>query len=348
MSRATGVAQLSVTNATKTKRRIVSGMRPTGNLHLGNYEGALKNWIRLQDSGEYECFYFIADLHALTSDYADTSVIKQNTIDMVSDWLAAGLDPERSTIFVQSMIPEHSELHLILSAITPLGWLERVPTYKEQRENITEKDIGNYAFLGYPVLQAADIIMYKADYVPVGKDQASHVELTREIVRRFNNFYGDVFPEPKELHTEVPVLPGTDGRKMSKSYGNAIYLADPPDVVREKTRLMITDRTRIKRTDPGHPENCDVCQMHRFFLAPAIADGFDDDCRNARIGCVDRKRALADSIIERYGGIAERSRQLRDDPDLVIATMKEGSRRARLEAQKTMAEVRRAIKLDWE
>jgi len=330
------------------KKRIVSGMRPTGNLHLGNYEGALKNWIRLQDSGEYDCFYFIADLHALTSDYADTSAIKPNTIDMVCDWLAAGLDPERSTIFVQSMIPEHSELHVMLSAVTPLGWLERVPTYKEQRENITEKDIGNYAFLGYPVLQAADIIMYKADYVPVGKDQASHVELTREIVRRFNNFFGDVFPEPKELHTEVPVLPGTDGRKMSKSYGNAIYLVDSPDVVREKARMMITDRTRIKRTDPGHPESCDVCQMHRFFLSSSDAERLDDDCRNARIGCVDRKRALADSILERYGAIAERSRKLREEPDHVISIIKEGSRRARAEAQKTMAEVRRAIKMNWD
>lgn len=333
---------------TNKKKRIVSGMRPTGNLHLGNYEGALKNWVRLQDSGYYECFYFIADLHALTSDYADTSAIKQNTIDMVSDWLAAGLDPDRSTIFVQSMVPEHAELHVILSAVTPLGWLERVPTYKEQRENITEKDIGNYAFLGYPVLQAADIIMYKADYVPVGRDQASHVELTREIVRRFNNFFGDVFPEPKELHTEVPVLPGTDGRKMSKSYGNAIYLIDSPEVVREKARMMITDRTRIRRTDPGHPENCDVCQMHRFFLSSEEADRFDDDCRNARIGCVDRKRALADSIIEKYGAIAERSRQLREIPEQVVAIIKEGSRRARAEAQKTMTEVRRAIKMDWE
>jgi tryptophanyl-tRNA synthetase len=323
-------------------------MRPTGNLHLGNYEGALKNWIRLQDSGEYDCFYFIADLHALTSDYADTSAIKQNTLDMVSDWIAAGLDPERSTIFIQSTVQEHAELHLILSAITPLGWLERVPTYKEQRDNITEKDIGNYAFLGYPVLQAADIIMYKADYVPVGKDQASHVELTREIVRRFNNFYGDVFPEPKELHTEVPVLPGTDGRKMSKSYNNAIYLIDSPDAVREKARMMITDRTRIRRADPGHPENCDVCQMHRFFLTAEAADGFDDDCRNARIGCVDRKRALADSIIERYGQIAERSQKLRENPEQVMAIIKEGTLRARREAQRTMAEVRRAIKMDWE
>jgi tryptophanyl-tRNA synthetase len=330
------------------KKRIVSGMRPTGNLHLGNYEGALKNWVRLQDSGEYECFYFIADLHALSSDYADTSAIKQNTLDMVSDWLACGLDPERSTIFIQSTIPEHAELHVVLSAVTPLGWLERVPTYKEQRENITEKDIGNYAFLGYPVLQAADIIMYKADFVPVGRDQASHVELTREIVRRFNQFFGDVFPEPKELHTEIPVLPGTDGRKMSKSYGNAIYLIDSPDVVREKVRMMITDRTRIKRTDPGHPESCDVCQIHRFFVSAEVADRLDDDCRNARIGCVDRKRGVADSILERYGDIAERSGRLREHPEQVIEVLKDGTNRARREAQKTMAEVRHAIKMDWE
>lgn len=331
-----------------SKKRILSGMRPTGNLHLGNYEGALKNWVKLQDSGEYECFFFIADLHALTSDYADTSAIKQNTVDMVSDWLAAGLDPERSTIFVQSMIPQHAELFLILSALTPLGWLERVPTYKEQRENITEKDIGNYAFLGYPVLQAADIIMYKANYVPVGKDQATHVELTREIVRRFNNFYGDVFPEPKELHTEVLTLPGTDGRKMSKSYNNAIFMIDSPDVVREKARMMITDRTRIRRSDPGHPENCDVCQMHRFFVAADVADGFDEDCRAARIGCVDRKRALAESIIERYGEIASRSRALREAPQEVVRIIKQGTDRAREEAERTMQEVHRAIKMDWE
>jgi tryptophanyl-tRNA synthetase len=333
---------------TMAKKRIVSGMRPTGNLHLGNYEGALKNWIRLQDSGEYDCYYFIADWHALTSDYADTSAIKQNTLDMVSDWLAAGLDPARSTIFAQSAVPEHAELHLILSAVTPLGWLERVPTYKEQRENITEKDIGNYAFLGYPVLQAADIIMYKADAVPVGKDQAPHVEMTREIVRRFNHFYGEVFPEPATLHTEVPTLPGTDGRKMSKSYGNAIYLIDTADVVREKARLMITDRTRIRRSDPGHPEDCDVCRMHRFFVPAQVADQFDDDCRNARIGCVDRKRALADSIVERYGAIAERSREFRDHPEQVLAILKDGAARARQEAGRTMREVRRAIKMDWE
>jgi tryptophanyl-tRNA synthetase len=334
--------------AEEKKKRIVSGMRPTGNLHLGNYEGALRNWVRLQDSGDYECYFFIADLHALTSDYADTSAIKQNTLDMVSDWLAAGLDPEKSTIFVQSAVPQHSELHVILSAVTPLGWLERVPTYKEQRDNVTNKDLNNYAFLGYPVLQAADIIIYKADYVPVGKDQASHVELTREIVRRFNNFYGDVFPEPQALHTEVLILPGTDGRKMSKSYNNAIYLIDSADVVREKARQMITDRTRIKRTDPGHPEACDVCQMHRFFVSAETADQYDDDCRNARIGCVDRKRALADAIIERYGVIAEKSRSLREHPETVIEIIRDGSARARSEAERTMREVHQAIRMDWE
>ncbi len=253
-------------------------MRPTGRLHLGNYEGALKNWVRLQDS--YECYYFVADWHALTSDYADPSSIKENTMSMVTDWLSAGLDPARSTIFLQSLVPEHAELHLIFSNVTPLGWLERVPTYKEQRENITDKDIGNYAFLGYPVLQAADIAMYKADYVPVGKDQAAHVEVTREIVRRFNNFYGPVFPEPEALHTEVLTLTGTDGRKMSKSYNNTIDLSDSPEQIREKVRMMITDRTRIKRTDPGHPEACDVCKMHRLFVGPETADRFDDDCRS--------------------------------------------------------------------
>ncbi|MCW5969592.1 MAG: tryptophan--tRNA ligase [Blastocatellales bacterium] len=326
-------------------KRIVSGMRPTGKLHLGNYEGALKNWIRLQN--DYECFFFVADWHALTSDYADTSLIKANTMAMVTDWLAAGLDPERCTIFLQSLVPEHAELHLYFSAVTPLGWLERVPTYKEQRENITDKDVGNYAFLGYPVLQAADISMYRANYVPVGKDQAAHIELTREIVRRFNNFYGDVFPEPEALHTEVLTLTGTDGRKMSKSYNNTIELSDSPDIIRLKTRQMITDRTRIKRTDPGHPEACDVCQMHRLFVPAETADRFDDDCRAARIGCVDRKRALADALIERLAPIHERLNYYRDHQDEVRNILLEGSRRAREEARRVMSDVRRAMQIDW-
>lgn len=320
-------------------------MRPTGKLHLGNYEGALKNWIRLQN--DYECFFFVADWHALTSDYADTSAIKSNIMAMVTDWLAAGLDPERCTIFLQSLVPEHAELHLYFSAVTPLGWLERVPTYKEQRENITDKDVGNYAFLGYPVLQAADISMYRANYVPVGKDQAAHIELTREIVRRFNNFYGEVFPEPEALHTEVLTLTGTDGRKMSKSYNNTIELSDSPDIIRQKTRQMITDRTRIKRTDPGHPEACDVCQMHRLFVSAETADRFDDDCRAARIGCVDRKRALADALIERLAPIHERLDYYRDHQDEVRDILLEGSRRAREEARRVMSDVRRAMQIDW-
>jgi tryptophanyl-tRNA synthetase len=326
-------------------KRIVSGMRPTGRLHLGNYEGALKNWVSLQNS--YECFYFIADWHALTSDYADTSLIKKNTMAMIADWLAAGLDPDKCTIFLQSLVPEHAELHVYFSAVTPLGWLERVPTYKEQRENITDKDLGNYAFLGYPVLQAADICMYRGNYVPVGKDQAAHLELTREIVRRFNNFYGPVFPEPEALHTNVLTLVGTDGRKMSKSYNNTIDLTDSPDVIRAKVRQMITDRTRIKRTDPGHPENCDVCQMHRLFLPPSVADKFDEECRTAQIGCVDRKKALAETLIEYLAPITKRLNYYREHEDEVRDVILAGSKRAREEAGRIMADVRRAMKIDW-
>ncbi|MBK9313902.1 MAG: tryptophan--tRNA ligase [Acidobacteria bacterium] len=327
-------------------KRIVSGMRPTGRLHLGNYEGALKNWVRLQD--EYECYYFVADWHALTSDYADTSLIKENTLAMVTDWLAAGLDPQKCVIFVQSLVPEHAELHIYFSAVTPLGWLERVPTYKEQRENITDKDLANYAFLGYPVLQAADICMYKAHFVPVGLDQVAHVELTREIVRRFNNFYGDVFPEPGALLTETPKLIGTDGRKMSKSYNNTIELSDSPDAIRAKVRQMITDRTRIRRTDPGHPEDCDVCKVHRMFVPADVADRFDEDCRGAGIGCVDRKKALADAMIEYLGPITERLNYYRNHQDEVRDIMLEGSRRAREEAGRIMADVRRAMNISWE
>jgi tryptophanyl-tRNA synthetase len=320
-------------------------MRPTGKLHLGNYEGALKNWVKLQDS--YQCFYFIADWHALTSDYADTTKIKENTMAMVTGFLAAGLDPKKSTIFLQSLVPEHAELHLYFSAVTPLGWLERVPTYKEQRENLGDKDVSNYAFLGYPVLQAADICMYRGNYVPVGNDQAAHVELTREIVRRFNNFYGDLFPEPEALHTDVLTLVGTDGRKMSKSYNNTIELSDPPAVIRAKVRQMITDRTRIKRSDPGHPEDCDVCKIHRLFVPPALADNFDDDCRNARIGCVDRKNALADALSEYLAPITEKYNYYCDHQDEVRDVIIEGSKRARAEAVRLMADVRRAMKIDW-
>src|SRR5215472_705211 len=234
------------------KKRVLSGMRPTGKLHLGNWVGALANWVRMQD--EYECFFFIADWHALTTDYADTSQIRQNSWDVLLDWLAAGLDPARCTMFIQSHLPAHAELHLLLSMITPLGWLERVPTYKEQRENIKDKDLGTYGFLGYPLLQAADILMYQANFVPVGEDQVPHVELTREVARRFNGFYGPVLPEPQSLLTPAAKLPGTDGRKMSKSYGNAILLTDPEPVVRQKLKTMVTDPARVRRSDPGNPD----------------------------------------------------------------------------------------------
>ena len=249
------------------RKRVLSGMRSTGKLHLGNYVGALENWVRMQD--EYECFFFVADWHALTTDYADTSRIKENSLEVLLDWLAAGLDPERCTMFIQSHVPQHAELHLLFSMITPLGWLERVPTYKEQRENIAEKDLGTYGFLGYPVLQAADILIYKGDFVPVGEDQVAHVELTREIARRFNQFYGGkrfpVFPEPQPLLTPSPKLPGTDGRKMSKSYGNTIMLTDPEPVVRQKLKTMVTDPARVRRSDPGNPDVCPVGDLHKIF-----------------------------------------------------------------------------------
>src|SRR3977135_366158 len=248
------------------KKRVLSGMRSTGKLHLGNYVCALENWVRMQE--QYYCFFFSADWHALTTDYADTSRIKQNSVEVLLDWLSAGLDPEKCVMFIQSHVPAHAELHLLFSMITPLGWLERVPTYKEQRENIKEKDLGTYGFLGYPVLQSADILIYKADVVPVGEDQVAHVELTREIARRFNGFYGKpvvVFPEPQSLLTPAAKLPGTDGRKMSKSYGNTILLTDPEPVVRQKLKTMVTDPARVRRSDPGNPDVCPVGDLHKIF-----------------------------------------------------------------------------------
>src|ERR1700683_2699116 len=242
-----------------TKKRVLSGMRPTGKLHLGNYEGALENWVRMQE--QYDCFFVIVNWHALTTDYADPSNLKENLADVLLDWLAAGLDPAKCVMFIQSHVPAHAELHLLLSMITPLGWLERVPPYKEQKENIKEKDLGAYGFLGYPVLQAADILIYKADVVPVGEDQVAHVELTREIARRFNGFYGapkHVFPAAQSLLTPAPKLPGTDGRKMSKSYGNTIMLADPEPVIRQKLKTQVTDPARVRRSDPGNPDVCPV------------------------------------------------------------------------------------------
>src|SRR5579863_8857999 len=251
-----------------SRPRVLSGMRPTGKLHLGNYMGALANWVKLQDN--YECYSFIADLHALTTDYADPGRVTRNTRDVALDWLAAGIDPEKSTIFIQSHVPQHAELHLLFSMITPLGWLERVPTYKEQQENLTGKDLTTYGFLGYPLLQAADILLYKPDFVPVGQDQAAHVELTREVSRRFNQFYkhadgSEILPEPQVLLTPSPKLPGTDGRKMSKSYGNTILLSDPEPEIRAKLKPMVTDPARIRRKDPGNPDKCPVGDLHKIF-----------------------------------------------------------------------------------
>lgn len=273
------------------KPRVLSGMRPTGKLHLGHLVGALDNWVRLQD--QYDCYFFVADWHALTTDYAETSNVKQNIMEMMYDMLAAGLDPEKAVLFIQSHVPQHAELHLLLSMITPLGWLERVPTYKEQRENIKDKDLGTYGFLGYPVLQSADILMYKADYVPVGEDQVPHIELTREIARRFNMFYAGkreyVLPEPQPLLTSMPKLPGTDGRKMSKSYGNAILLSEPEPEIRQKLKTMVTDPARVRRTDPGNPQVCPVYSLHKIFSSQETIANVEKGCTTASIGCIECK-----------------------------------------------------------
>src|SRR5437588_7593571 len=304
-----------MTSSAKSRKRVLSGMRSTGKLHLGNYVGALANWVRMQD--EYQCFFEVADWHALTTDYADTSRVKENSLEVALDWLAAGLDPEKSVIFIQSHVPAHAELHLLFSMTTPLGWLERVPTYKEQRENIKEKDLGTYGFLGYPVLQAADILIYKADCVPVGEDQVSHVELTREIARRFNGFYGNgkpVFPEPQSLLTPAAKLPGTDGRKMSKSYGNTIMLADPEAVVRQKLKTMVTDPARVRRTDPGNPDVCPVGDLHKIFSSKDTMAKVYAGCRSAGIGCLECKSWAADSIISAVGPMQERRRKYEANP----------------------------------
>jgi tryptophanyl-tRNA synthetase len=329
---------------TIARKRVLSGMRPTGKLHLGHVVGALENWVKLQD--RYECFHFIADWHALTSDYADPSRIKENRIEMMVDWLAAGLDPNKSVMFIQSSIPQHAELHLILSMITPLGWLERVPTYKEQRENITDKDLGNYGFLGYPVLQAADILMYMADFVPVGEDQVPHVELTREICRRFNSFYGPVFPEPHALLTPVPRLPGTDGRKMSKSYGNDLSLSDSPEMITEKIRKMMTDPARKRRRDPGNPEVCPVYDYHRIYSAPETIAEVNQGCRTAGIGCLDCKKWMTDNLLKEISPLLLRRKDYETRTSEILDIINDGNSKARGVAEKTMGAVRKAIQLD--
>ena len=330
--------------STRPRKRVLSGMRSTGRLHLGNYVGALDNWVRMQD--HCDCFFEVADWHALTTDYADTSRVKENSLEVALDWLAAGLDPERSVIFIQSHVPAHAELHLLFSMITPLGWLERVPTYKEQRENIKEKDLGTYGFLGYPVLQSADILIYKADVVPVGEDQVAHVELTREIARRFNGFYcraKNIFPEPQSLLTPAPKLPGTDGRKMSKSYGNTIMLTDPEPVVREKLKTMVTDPARVRRSDPGNPDVCPVGDLHKIFSDRSTLDKVYEGCRSAKIGCIECKSWAADALVQLLVPMQARREKYQDNPRLAWDILEAGSERARQAAGETMNEVHEAM-----
>jgi tryptophanyl-tRNA synthetase len=330
-----------------SRPRVLSGMRPTGKLHLGNYMGALANWVKLQDSGEYDCFFFIADWHALTTDYADTSQIRGNILEVAFDYLAAGLDPEKSVLFVQSLVPQHAELHLLLSMITSLGWLERVPSYKEQQENIVGKDLTTYGFLGYPLLQSADILLYQPQYVPVGQDQAAHVELTREVARRFNHLYklagAEVLPEPKVLLTPSPKLPGTDGRKMSKSYGNTIQLTDTEPEVRQKLKSMVTDPARVRRTDPGDPDKCPVGDLHKVFSTPEKLAEVYEGCRTAGIGCITCKGWAADSLVQILAPIQERRARYSESD--VMGVLESGSTRARTRAEQTMSEVRSAMKI---
>ena len=332
--------------ATSSSRpRVLSGMRPTGKLHLGNFMGALANWVKLQE--QYECYFFIADLHALTTDYADTSQVATNTLEVALDFLGAGLNPENCTIFVQSQVKQHYELPLLLGMITPLGWLERVPSYKEMIENLAQKDLTTYGFLGYPVLMASDILLYQPQFVPVGQDQQAHVELTREIARRFNQFYKlgeqEVLPEPKVLLTPSPKLPGTDGRKMSKSYGNTIQMTDPEPVVRQKLKTMVTDPARIRRTDKGDPDKCPVGDLHKVFSTPATLAKVYDGCRSAGIGCIECKGWAADALVQVLNPIQERRAGFTEPQ--VLEILHEGSSRARARAQQTMDEVHAAMKM---
>jgi tryptophanyl-tRNA synthetase len=327
----------------QNKKRVLSGMRPTGPLHLGNLLGALANWVKMQDT--YECFFFIADWHALTSDYEKPDYISSYTREMMLDWLSAGLTPEKSTLFVQSLVKETSELYLLLSMITPVPWLERNPTYKDQIVQLSNKDLSTFGFLGYPVLQAADIIMYKANGVPVGIDQVPHVEITREIARRFNHLYGDVFPEPDAILTETPKILGADRRKMSKSYNNAIYLSDSPDQTSARVARMITDPQRARRSDPGDPDVCNVFSFHKIYTDPQTVSEIDAQCRSARIGCVECKKIMAKNLIAALEPVRDKRRYYESRPDLVEEIISEGSNRARTVARQTMDEVRSAIKI---
>ncbi len=328
----------------ETKRSIVvSGMRPTGRLHLGHLHGALANWVRLQ--ADHDCFFFSADWHALTTSYDRTEVVKQSEREMFVDFIAAGIDPEKSTLFVQSQVKQHAELYLLLGMITPLGWLERSPSYKEMRENITDRDLALYGFLGYPVLMTADIILYKATRVPVGADQVSHLELCREIVRRFNFHYGEVFPEPQPLLTEAAKVLGTDGRKMSKSYGNAIEVGESAESTTKKIMGMVTDPARKRRQDPGNPDVCGIYYLHKVYSTPDTVAWVDTNCRTAGIGCVDCKRKLLERLAPDQERMREKREALLARPKDLDDIVELGTSRAREAAERTMVQVRAAMRI---
>ncbi len=325
------------------KKRVLSGMRPSGSLHIGHLSGVLENWKTLQN--DYDCFFFIADWHALTSEYADTSNIRESIIDMVIDWLSVGIDPEESTIFLQSSILEHAELHLLFSMITPLSWLERNPTYKEQLKEVKGRDLSTYGFLGYPVLQASDILIYKANSVPIGVDQLPHLELTREIARRFNYLYGEVFPLPEALLTQNPKLPGLDGRKMSKSYDNVILISDHPQVIDKKIRPMVTCPHRIRRNDPGHPDHCPVYSLHQVYSSKDELDYTAKGCKTADIGCIECKSILINNIQTLLEPVHERRRKYEKKTKRVREIIEDGAKRAERVAQETIKEIRELLKL---
>jgi tryptophanyl-tRNA synthetase len=325
------------------KDKVLSGMQASGKLHLGNLVGALSNWVKLQE--KYECYYFIADWHSLTTGYADPSHMKESTKDLLINYLAAGLDPEKCTIFIQSRVIEHAELHLLLSMITPLGWLERVPTYKEKQQELKDRDLSTYGFLGYPLLQTADIIIYRAKYVPVGIDQVPHLEISREVARRFNYLYKEIFPEPEALLTEFPKVVGTDGRKMSKSYDNAIYLSDSPEEVERKIRTMVTDPARVKKTDVGDPELSPVYHLHKIFSSKEEQEYIANGCRTAGIGCIECKKILIKNVLKVMEPIWQRRNELLRDPDILQDIANKGTEKAKKVAEETMQLVRGAMGL---
>jgi tryptophanyl-tRNA synthetase len=321
---------------------VLSGMRPTGKLHLGHLEGVLKSYVEMQD--KFKVFYMVADWHALTTDYEKPGSTLENTMEMLRDWLSVGISPEKAVLFVQSSVMEHAELFLLLSMLTPVPWLERNPTYKEQKQEITGKDLSTFGFLGYPVLQAADILIYKADIVPIGEDQRPHLELTREIARRFNHLYGAFFPEPKEILTQFPKLPGLDGRKMSKSYNNSIYLTDDEKTVNEKTGRMFTDPLKVKKNDLGHPENCVVCAFHKVYNVQGCGIVIEE-CKSGARGCVDCKKQVAVKINERLNPIRAKRAEIDKNPDMITSIIAEGNKKAKAAAEETMTNVRKLMKL---